>query len=233
MGRIALVPAVVLLLARLLRAYAISLRLLPNPLASTNLPYKTSAQLPSPDGTPATTPASQPVVVFLLWARNNHPLGILAPGWKTVGETLASMITALDTHAETFGFLGMTHWNSANDVAVGSGALYVCYFRDVAGLHAFAHSPHHRTPWDWWNRHHRELRHISIAHESYAVPRGAWESVYINSPLEGLNSTVHKVPDSEGEDRWMYPVVDASSGMLKTANGRMNRSDGDEHDVYG
>lgn len=103
----------------------------------------------------------------------------------------------------------------------------------MEGLHNFAHSPYHREAWDWWNRTLvKEHKHFSIYHETYHVPKDHYESIYINSHISGLHSTVFKVPDEEGNEVYTHPIVDASKGVLKTSAGRMARSKGDEHDKY-
>ena len=62
----------------------------------------------------------------------------------------------------------------------------VYYFRSMAGLHKFAHAPAHRAGWNWWNRTVKEHPHISIMHEVYEAPAGAWESIYVNYKPIGL-----------------------------------------------
>ena len=104
----------------------------------------------------------------------------------------------------------------------------------MEGLHAFAHSPYHRNGWEWYTKSAKQIPHISIYHETYNVPKGHWESIYLNSHPSGINSTAHKYFDQEhGMEMWASPVVDASKGVLKTSAGRMARSEGKEHEKYG
>lgn len=58
----------------------------------------------------------------------------------------------------------------------------------MAGLHRFAHAPAHRAGWDWWNRTVKEHPYLSIMHEVYEAPAGAWESIYVNYKPIGLGT---------------------------------------------
>ena len=233
-GRLALIPALVLLLVRVLDAYAQSVGWKRNSQMDDVIMKKFSAQFPDEEGRFGAEPADNDIVVFLIGTRCNHPMGMLAPGFKEFGGYFPPMVKALEEHAEEFGFLGMTSWLNASDRATSSELLEVGYFRSVEGLHAFAHSKYHREAWDWWNRHVKQYPHLSIFHETYHVPKGHWESIYVNSHASGINSTTFKYTDQmSGKDMWASPVVDASKGLLKTSAGRMSRSKGDEHEKYG
>ena len=127
----------------------------------------------------------------------------------------------------------MTSWLNSSDRATGSEIMMVCYFSSTEGLHAFAHSPFHRKGWSWWTHNTRKYPYLSIFHETYHVPKGNWESIYVNSHASGINTTTFKVEDEmTGKEMWASPVVDASKGVLKTSAGRMSRSTGNEHDKY-
>ena len=232
LGRLAFAPAFVLLLYRALDAYAQATGWKHNSYMDDVLLQKFSAQFPDEEGTYGPEPSKQGVVVLLIGTRCNHPLGILAPGFKTSGDYFASMARDLDAHSEEFGFLGMSTYLNANDRTTGNELVNFAYFRTTAGLHAFAHSDYHRGAWDWWNRTVKQHPHLSIFHEIFEAPKGHWENIYVNSHPSGLNATAHKVIDEEGQELWASPVVDASRGLLKTSGGRMSRSLANEHDGY-
>ncbi|KAK4543563.1 hypothetical protein LTR36_005458 [Oleoguttula mirabilis] len=235
-GRLALAPAVAILLYRTFTAYAMSVGWLRNTYMDGVLPNKFTAQFPDAAGRYGATPAASDVVVFLIGARCNHPLGLLAPGFQQLGGYFMQMVQDVEAHsdAEAFGFLGMTSWLNSNGRETGSELMEVGYFRSVEGLHKFAHSEYHRAGWDWWNKHVAQYPHLSIFHETYHVPKGHWENIYVNSHLGGINSTTHRYVDEQtGEEMWASPVVDASRGLLRTSAGRMSRSKADEHDQYG
>jgi len=168
--------------------------------------------------------------VFLIGARYNHPLGLFSPHAFTVGNAFVDMVTNLDKHAEEFGYLGATSWQSTS-AAANNELMIVCYFKNVEGLHKFALSDYHMPTWNWWNSKVREMPHISIYHETYHVPAGNWESIHINSKLSGLGSVSFKMPEEgTGKEVYQHPIVDASKGLLKTSAGRMARSDAKEHE---
>ncbi|KAK5121758.1 hypothetical protein LTR85_004633 [Meristemomyces frigidus] len=235
-GKLALVPAVAILLYRILTTYAMSVGWMHNKYMDGVLMKKFSAVFPDAAGQYGAKPANSDVVVFLIGARCNHPMGMLAPGFRELGGYFSQMTKDVETHSEEedFGFLGMTSWHNSSDRDTGSELMEVGYFKTVEGLHKFAHSEYHRTGWDWWNKHMKQYPHLSIWHETYHVPKGNWESIYVNSHLSGINSTTHRYTDKmTGKEMWASPVVDSSRGLLKTSAGRMSRSKADEHDQYG
>lgn len=99
------------------------------------------------------------------------------------------------------------------------------YFKNADYVHAFAEGPLHRDAFNWWNKVVATHPHLVIFHELYQVPRGYWESVYVNTAPLGVAETMHHVAEKEGEEeeRWMSPVVDARKGVLKSSAGRMGR----------
>ena len=229
-GRLALTPAVAILLYKTLDAYAQSIGILPNSYMKGVIQKKFSIAFPDEEGNFGSEPSNADVVVFLIGVRINHPLGMLAPGFRELN--MAGMVKDLEDHSEEYDFLGMTNWLNASDRTTNSEIMQVCYFRSNEGLQKFAHAEIHRTNWDHWNRTSKKNPHLSIYHETYHVPKGHWESIYINSHVSGINTTAHKVIDEEGKDKWTYPMVDASKGALRTSMGRMSRSLGHEHDEY-
>lgn len=233
-GRLALVPAAALLLYRLLDTYAMVVGFKENPGMKGLVMQNHSAQIPDDEGKFGPEPANKPVTVLLIGARCNHPLGMLAPGYKEMGAHFEGMAQDLDDQAEKFGFLGMTSWLNASVRSTSNQIQWVCYFRSYEGLHEFAHSQIHRNAWDWWYGNVKKHPHLSIYHEVYDVPEGHWETIYNQSHPTGLGTTTHKVFDQEtGAEIYASPIVDASKGKLKTSSGRMNRSKGDDNVKYG
>lgn len=234
LGPIALLPAALLAGLRMLDTLIVVIGLKHNYHMDSIITTKFSAQFPDDEGRYGNQPAATDVVVFLIGTRTNHPLGMLAPGTSTIFAYFASMEKDLSTHSDEFGFLGMRICLDAADRQTGSETVAVCYFKTVEGLHAFAHSPYHREGWDWYTKTAKSVPHISIYHETYHVPKGNWENIYLNSHTSGITSTAHKYFDQErGVEMWASPVVDASKGVLKTSAGRMARSEGKEHEKYG
>lgn len=231
-GRLAFLPAFALILYRVLDNYAQTTGWKRNTYMDDTLKQKFSAQFPDEEGNYGNQPCNTGVVVLMIGTRCNHPLGLLAPGFKDTGDYFVQMAKDLDTHSEEFGFLGMSSYLNINDRSTSSELMSVAYFRTTAGLHAFAHSEYHREGWNWWNKTVKQHPHISIFHEIFEAPKGHWESIYVNSHVSGINTTMHKVIDEEGAEKWAYPMVDASRGLLKTSAGRMSRSAAQEHEKY-
>lgn len=229
LGRLSLAPTLLYLSYTILDTYAQSVGFIQNRYLKPTIPGKTCAQYPERDGT-VSEPAGSGVTVLLIGTRTNHPLGLLAPGAKDLGDFFQRMARDLDEHAEEFGFLGMTSWLNAAARQSHNEIMSVAYFRTTEGLHAFAHSKYHRDGWSWWTKTYGSHPHLSIFHEVYAAPRGGWENIYVNSHASGFASTTFKV---EGEEKWVSPVVDASRGALRTSKGRLGRTAGKENEVYG
>ncbi|KAK5690725.1 hypothetical protein LTR17_025850 [Elasticomyces elasticus] len=233
-GRLALAPAVLVVAYKALLTYAQVVGWVRNPLMDDVIMKKFSAQIPDASGHYGSKPADNDIVVFLIGARSHHPLGIFGPGFKELGDYFDSMAKNLDKHSEEFGFLGMTAWANTGDSKTCPEILSVGYFRNVEGLHKFAHSEHHMGGWNWWNKDIAKMPHTSIYHEIYHAPPGNWESIYVNSRATGVNSIKSRFTDEEtGQTKWASPIVDASRGLLKTSAGRMSRSQADVHEKLG
>lgn len=198
------------------------------------IPKKTATAFPDAAGNYGNKPADSEICVFILGTRCNHPLGALAPGMAQIRAMFPNMNADLAEHREEYGFLTSTAWLSADQSQSGSELMNVLYFKNVEGLHKFAAAPIHRDGWNWFNKHTKAFPHLSIWHETYQVPKGSWESIYINSHISGINGASIKYTDEmSGKEMYEYPIVDASKGLLKTSACRMSRSNATEHDGYG
>lgn len=225
-GRIALLPAAAYILYTLASTSAAAAGLKHNPLMDGVLMNKFSSSFPDSQGTHGSKPADSSIVVFHIGFRNNHPLGIFAPGVKQIGEYFQQMIVELEAHDEEYGLMGATNWLNSSARTTQNETLVVAYFKTVEGVHAFAHADLHMQAWKWWNAHVKDWPHMSIYHELYHVPKGNWETIHANSHISGLPSSRVKTDDG----LWVSPLVDASRGLLKTSAGRMSRSSGGDHE---
>ena len=230
-GRLAFYPAIAFLIYRTLDLYAVSVGWKRNQYMDDVIQKKYSTAFPDELGNYGNKPANNDVVVFHIGTRSNHPLGMFAPGVKKMNDYFARMMKDLDDHADEFGFLGSTSWLNASDRTTSPEIMMVCYFRTVEQLHAFAKSHYHRDAWDWWNKNQKSMPYVSIYHETFHVPKGGWEAIYINSHVSGINASTVRYTDAlTGKDMYASPIVDASKGLLKTSAGRMSRSQANEHD---
>ncbi|PYI03204.1 hypothetical protein BO78DRAFT_375519 [Aspergillus sclerotiicarbonarius CBS 121057] len=225
LGPVSLTPTVLVLLYRTIDHVLMACHITPNRYLNGTIPTKYSAQVPNPDGTFGSKPASEPIVVFLLGARCNHPLGLLAPGISDLGDSASKMMDAMRAEPVKYGLLGTSQWLKMDSPA-GNEFLTIFYLRSYEALHRFAHDEEHMNGMRWWCRIAKDHPHLAIYHETYLVPRGQWENIYINMHPTGLADTWFPGPN-EGEgnpesvQQWVRPMVDARGGVLRSASKRL------------
>lgn len=73
--------------------------------------------------------------------------------------------------------------------ACGDALVTISHWKDIEHLHTFACGPTHRLGWDWWAGQHNKYPQIGIMHETYAVPKGAWENIYQNCHPIGMGES--------------------------------------------
>lgn len=134
---------------------------------------------------------------------------------------------------DTYGLLGMSRWRGG-DRASHDTLLFVMYFRDLDGLRKFAAGPLHLSARQWLEK--SGHRHIAAFHETYVVPAGAWETVYLDCAPVLLGDAQVKCQEEGGKQAtWVRSLVDADRPGLKTMMGRMgSRNDNaltSEHDT--
>lgn len=135
-----------------------------------------------------------PVVVFLIGMRINR---FRAVGqWLPVARAMPQMIKELAGDPSS-GLLG------ARPVLGGPRELSVIqYWRDQESLLAYASEAgqKHRPAWQAFNRRARALTAaghrpaVGIWHETYLVPEGGHETVYVNMPPTGLGQAIGTEP---------------------------------------
>ncbi|KAH6640107.1 hypothetical protein F5144DRAFT_525364 [Chaetomium tenue] len=195
---------------------------------------RTSAQLPNLSYDPlrsekaslfGSAPAEKSVVVLHLGARFNHPLGVLAPGSKEVGEKFMACHREVLRRAKEFGCLGGTSYRG-DETASNNTLMTVYYFRDLEGLNRFAHDRIHREVWDWYNKEcvKKGYSHIGIFHEAFCVPAGAYETIYVNmQPTLLAAGNADVANEASGTEEWVRTVVDASGPVWRSQHSRMGR----------
>lgn len=128
------------------------------------------------------------MVVFLIGMRINRWRAVRT-WWRTLAA-MPRMLRELSQDPES-GLLGYR-------LLLGAGGPYVVqYWRDMDALLAYAHDPdqEHRPAWREFNVRARTSRGaVGIWHETYAVPAGAHESMYVNMPVTGLAAATSHVP---------------------------------------
>ena len=120
------------------------------------------------------------LVVFLIGMRVNRLRAVRT--WLPVARAMPRMLAEL-ARDPALGLLGVT------SCVQGRGALGVQYWRDLDSLLAYAHSAdhEHRPAWREFNRLVRDSDGaVGIWHETFVVPAGAHDSVYVDMPAQGL-----------------------------------------------
>ena len=213
-------PVMLYLLIGIVRTALQATGALRNPYMDGVVTQRTSPIFPDENGN-QDKPASQQLCTIQLAVRSNSPLGMLAPGFKEVGDYFTAMTKQLDKNAAESGYLGSSAWISAADRTTGSEFMSLVYFDSVESLHRFSHGALHTEAMEWWHRTAKKHEHIGIMHEVYNSPANNWEAVYLNYHPTGLGATRKQVT-VDGEKVWMNPLVEAK-GQLRYSKGRMNR----------
>ena len=138
-----------------------------------------------------------PIGVFLIGMRFNQ---LRRPDqWLPVLLAMPRMLTELYRNRATadrgegadLGFLG------ARTLFGSRGVTVVQYWRSVEDIYRYASAQdhEHRPAWTAFNARARKARGVvGIWHETYAVPAGAHESVYVGTPVMGLAAATTSAP---------------------------------------
>jgi hypothetical protein len=143
-----------------------------------------------------TAVGSGPVTVFLIGMRINSFRRVRS--WWPLFRVMPKMLRELSQDGGS-GLLGYR-------MLVG-GPRLVClvqYWSSPERLLAYASAPdrEHRPAWAAFNRRMREGKGcVGFWHETYVVPAGAHEAVYVNMPAFGLGKAVGIMPVGRRGDR--------------------------------
>lgn len=198
---VAALPPVALLLFRIIRGHLQAAGYLRNPVYEGVVRGLKTAQYPNPDGTPATTPSAESIVILVLSASFAHPNGAVSPGSIEIGNHFSKMWRDAERQRERYGYLGNTPalvaekdklgaYGARNGDDEGKTMVWLSYWRTLDGLHEFSHAEAHRKGWLWWNEAKGVYGHIGIAHEVYEAQAGAWENIYNNMRPFGIGEFV-------------------------------------------
>ncbi|MFF8729677.1 DUF4188 domain-containing protein [Streptomyces sp. NPDC015171] len=136
------------------------------------------------------------VVVFLIGMRINSYAAVRS--WWPVARAMGPMIAEL-RRDRSEGLLGY------KALCGGPREIHlVQYWESKEKLLAYASAQdrHHRPAWAAFNRRLREGRgRVGFWHETYVVPAGAHESIYMNMPAHGLGEATGVLPVGRRGDR--------------------------------
>lgn len=120
-----------------------------------------------------------PVVVFLIGIRVNRVWDVRA--WLPPFTAMGPMLAELGRNPG-LGFLGGRSYFG------GRGAVVIQYWRSFEDLDRFARDRDlpHLPAWRRFNRASRPSGSVGVWHETYLVPAGGQETIYVNMPAWGL-----------------------------------------------
>jgi len=123
----------------------------------------------------------EPIVVFLIGMRVNRWWKVHR--WLLVSRAMPRMLRELFAN-EASGLLGATFGLTSQ------GPFMVQYWESTEKLMSYAsdRSGQHFPAWAAFNRSIGTSGDVGIWHETYAVPRGAYEAIYVNMPAFGLGT---------------------------------------------
>ena len=110
---------------------------------------------------------------------------------RMLAELYRGKAAAERGEGEDLGFLG------ARTVLGGKGVTVIQYWRSVEDIYRYASAPEHehRPAWTAFNARARKAAGaVGIWHETYAVPAGGHESVYVGCPTMGLAAATEAAP---------------------------------------
>jgi len=143
-----------------------------------------------------TTDAQGGVTVFNIGMRINNFRAVRS--WWPVFRAMPRMLRELSEDRES-GMLGYQL------LFGGTRVLYVVQYWESSQkllAYASAQGKEHRPAWAAFNRRVREGKgKVGFWHETYVVPEGAHEAVYVNMPEFGLGAAVGVVPVGRRGDR--------------------------------
>lgn len=136
--------------------------------------------------------SEESVVVFLIGMRVNRWWKVWQ--WLRTARAMPRMLRELAQHPE-LGLLSSEAW-------FGRTTLMVTYWKSVDHLFAYAKARNaaHLPAWRAFNQLIGTSGDVGIWHETYVVPAGAYESIYVNMPTFGLGKVSGLRPASHRPD---------------------------------
>lgn len=136
-----------------------------------------------------TTENTEDIVVFIIGMRVNNRLAVRK--WFPVFSAMPGMIKELYTNKEELGFLSMESYFGFRTTTM------IQYWRSMDDLLSYSRGNKHLTAWKKFNKEARDNHAVGFYHETFYVPRGNYESIYVNMPLYGLGEALKHTPVGE------------------------------------
>lgn len=132
-----------------------------------------------------TTTEDQGVTVFVIGMRINKWRAIHK--WLPVLLAMPPMIKELSINKE-IGCLGVQSYLQLPTT------MMIQYWNSKEELFAYARGPKHLKAWRTFNKRTKGNSAVGIYHETYIVPKGSYESIYVNMPPFGLGKALGTEP---------------------------------------
>lgn len=129
---------------------------------------------------------SEDIVVFIIGMRINKRLAVRK--WLPVFLAMPGMIKELHTHKNDLGFHSAENYFGLRTTAM------IQYWRSLDDLLAYLKNERHLKARKKFNRLTAGNDAVGIYHETYVIPKGQYESVYVNMPQYGLGKAMEHTP---------------------------------------
>ncbi|KAF1928982.1 uncharacterized protein M421DRAFT_100706 [Didymella exigua CBS 183.55] len=219
---VTILPVVLFLAYKISYTACVATGLLANSRMKDVIRYRTGIIYPDEKGVQDKA-ANTEMCAIILGVVSNHPLGMLGPGFRGVGDRFDAMVKQMSNDATKYGYLGHSAWLNASDNTTSNEFMTILYFQNEHYLHGYAHGPMHTQTMQWWREVEKEIPHVGIMHEVFACPKKSWEGIYVNYPPVGLGATTKEVIGPDGKKSWVTPLVKLG-GKLMYSKERMGRA---------
>jgi len=154
------------------------------------------------------------LAVFLIGMRVNQPwrpdlwMPVAAAMPRMLRELYTAKAAAARGDGPDLGFL------EARTLVGAGGPTLVQYWRSTDDIYAYANAPDHahRPAWtEFYRRSRRATGAVGIWHETYAVPPGGHESLYLAMPPTGLSKAFPTTGDRSRRRHARLPSSEAST----------------------
>ncbi|KAL8702000.1 MAG: hypothetical protein Q9201_004622 [Fulgogasparrea decipioides] len=164
---------------------------------------------------------SDGLVMFVLGARINHPLGKLSPGAFQIDEAFQEMWREAEENRLKWGYLGRTATLVDYSDNERTPTIWLSYWKDLKGLQEFSTSAAHRLGQNNYNA--KKYPYMGIMHETFYAPKGCWEAIYDEFPPWGLGQA--HVALKEGPEIFKLESMLKPNPKHSTMFRRMGRED--------
>lgn len=132
-----------------------------------------------------TARSNEETVVFIIGVRINKWPSIHR--WLPVVRAMTPMIKELYANKE-LGFLSMEMSCTLRSITL------IQYWRSFDDLMSYAKGEKHMKAWRNFYQRAAASQAVGIYHETYTVPAGSYESIYVNMPAFGLAKAKGSIP---------------------------------------